>query len=64
MADEPARRVIPIELSSVITSLETITRELTKKLSSDEVAEVVSELCERLRAISQEKRGPDRPFTR
>ena len=62
--DEPARRVLPIELSSVVTTLETVTRELTKKLSRDEVTEVISELCERLRAIPDEKRGPNRPFTR
>ncbi len=47
-----------------MTSLVTVTRELTKKLSHDEATEVVSELCEQLRAIPDEKRGPNRPFTR
>ena len=58
-----ARRILPIELSSVVTSLVTVTRELTKKLSREEVTEVVSELCEQLRALPDEKRGPDRPFS-
>ena len=62
--DKPARRILPIELSSVVTSLVTITRELTKKLNHEEASEVVSELCEQLRAIADEKRGPDRPFSR
>jgi hypothetical protein len=64
VADEPIPRVLPIELSSVVTTLETVTRELTKKLSRDEVTEVISDLCERLRAIPDEKRGPNRPFSR
>lgn len=65
MPDEsPARRTLPIELSSVVSSLETLTRELTKKLSEEETIEVISDLCERLRAIPGDKRGPDRPFTR
>lgn len=65
MADEkPARRVLPIELSSVVTSLVTVTRELTKKLSREEAVEVIDELCEQLRGIPDEKRGPNRPFTR
>jgi hypothetical protein len=65
VADEnPARRILPIELSSVVTSLVTVTRELTKKLSNDQVSEVVSELCEQLRALANEKRGPNRPFSR
>jgi hypothetical protein len=59
-----ARRILPIELSSVVTSLVLVARELTKKLSRDEATEVVSELCEQLRAIPDEKRGPDRPFAR
>ena len=58
-----ARRILPIELSSVVTSLVTVTRELTKKLSYEEATEVVSELCEQLRAIPGEKRGPNRPFS-
>jgi hypothetical protein len=65
VADQtPARRTLPIELSSVVTSLVIVTRELTKKLSHDEAVEVISELCEQLRAIPDEKRGPNRPFTR
>lgn len=64
VADEkPARRILPIELSSVVTSLVIVTRELTKKLSHDEVTEVITELCEQLRGIPDEKRGPNRPFT-
>ena len=47
----------------MVTTLETVTRELTKKLNRDEVTEVISELCERLRAIPDEKRGPNRPFS-
>jgi hypothetical protein len=62
--DKPARRILPIELSSVVSSLVTVTRELTKKLSHDEAAEVVAELCEQLRALPDEKRGPNRPFSR
>ncbi len=65
MAEEkPARRILPIELSSVVYSLVTVTRELTKKLSHEEVTEVITELCEQLRAIPDEKRGPNRPFSR
>jgi hypothetical protein len=65
MADEElARRILPIELSSVVTSLVTVTRELTKKLNHDELTAVISDLCDQLRAIPEEKRGPDRPFTR
>ena len=61
---DPARRILPIELSAVVTSLVTVTRELTKKLNREEVTEVVSELCEQLRALADEQRGPDRPFSR
>jgi hypothetical protein len=65
MADEiPARRTLPIELSSVVTSLVIVARELTKKLNREEATEVITELCEQLRAIPDEKRGPNRPFTR
>jgi hypothetical protein len=65
MTDEnPARRTLPIELSSVVNSLVTLTRELTKKLSRDEATEVISELREQLRTIVDEQRGPGRPFTR
>ena len=65
MADEnPARRILPIELSSVVTSIVTVTRELTKKLNHDEAAVVISELCEQLRGLPDEKRGPNRPFSR
>jgi len=62
--EKTVRRILPIELSSVVTSLVLVARELTKKLSRDEATEVVSELCEQLRAIPDEKRSPDRPFTR
>lgn len=61
--DQPARRILPIELSSVVTSLVNVTRELTRKLSHEEATLVVSELCEQLRAIADEKRGPNRPFS-
>jgi hypothetical protein len=61
--ENPARRILPIELSSVVVTLETLTRELTKHLSRDETGTVISELCERLRGIPDEKRGPNRPFT-
>lgn len=65
VADQnPSRCILPIELSSVVTSLVTVTRELTKKLSHEEVTEVVSELCEQLRTLAEEKRGPNRPFSR
>jgi len=53
-----ARRILPIELSSVVTSLVTVTRELTKKLSHEEVTVVVFELCEQLRLMAEEKRPP------
>ena len=62
--EDAARRTLPIELSSIVTSLETVTRELIKKLSHEEATEVVAALCERLRLIPDEKRGPNRPFTR
>lgn len=61
--DETARRILPIELSSIVTSLTTVTRELTKKLSHDEAVEVISALCEELRRIPDDKRGPNRPFS-
>jgi len=65
VADEnSARRILPIELSSVVTSLVTLTRELTKKLSREELIEVVADLCERLSALPDDKRGPNRPFAR
>lgn len=62
--DQPARSSLPIELSSIVTSLESVTRELIKKLDRDEANAVVAELCERLRVMADEKRGPNRPFTR
>lgn len=65
VADEtPVPRILPIELSSVVTTLETLTRELTKHLKKEEVTAVVSELCERLSTMADEKRGPNRPFSR
>lgn len=65
MADEiPARLPLPIELSSVVVSLVTITRELTKNLNKDDATRVIVELCEQLQALPHEKRGPNRPFTR
>lgn len=65
MAEEkPDRRVLPIELSSIVASLVIVTRELTKKLNKEEVTEVITELCEQLREIPNEKRGPNRPFSR
>ncbi len=65
MAEEkPANRVLPVELSSIVTALEAVTRELTKKLSREEATAVVTDLCERLRLIPDEQRGPNRPFSR
>jgi hypothetical protein len=61
---QSARPILPIELSSIVVSLETLTRELTKKLSGDEARAVIAELCERLQTIPDDKRGPNRPFTR
>lgn len=54
---------LPIEISSVVTSLEIVTRELTKKLTHEQTMEVVNALCERLRLIPDDKRGPNRPFS-
>lgn len=61
--EETARRILPIELSSVVKSIEVITRELTKKLSREELTEVIDHLCEQLRRIPDERRSVDRPFT-
>lgn len=58
----PDPRILPIELSSIVTALVMVTRELTGKLNRDEATEVITELCEQLRAIPGEKRGPNRPF--
>jgi hypothetical protein len=60
---EPQQPDLPIELSSVVSALETLTRELTKKLTADQTREVVDDLCSRLRTIG-DKRAPDRPFTK
>jgi hypothetical protein len=62
--DNPVPRILPIELSSIVTSLVTVARELTKKLNKEEATEVVTSLCEQLREIPNDKRGPNRPFTR
>jgi hypothetical protein len=62
--ETPVPPILPIELSSVVTTLETLTRELTKNLNQEEVTEVVTDLCDRLRTIAGEKRGPNRPFSR
>ena len=66
MADEkPAGPILPVELSSVVTALEAVTRELTKKLSREETEQVITDLCERLRSLpGDEQRGPNRPFSR
>ena len=61
--ENPAPRILPIELSSIVTSLETVTRELTKKLDRDDAVAVITALCERLQHIPDEKRGPNRPFS-
>ena len=60
----PARSSLPIELSSIVSSLETVTRELTRKLSSAETEDVIADLCERLKRIPEDRRGAERPFTR
>jgi hypothetical protein len=62
--ENSARRILPIELSSVVSSLITLTRELTKKLSREELIEVIADLRERLSALPDERRGPDRAFAR
>jgi len=62
--EETQRRVLPIELSSVVATLVVIARELTKNLNRDEATEVIAHLCDELRALPDEKRGPNRPFTR
>ena len=60
--EDPRPQDLPIELSSVVSALETLTRELTKKLTTEQTREVVEDLCDRLRRIG-DKRAPDRPFT-
>ena len=64
MTEEASDRVLPVELSSVVTTLEILTRELTKKLTTEQTREVVDALCARLLAISDERRASDRPFKR
>ena len=65
MAEEkPTSRILPVELSSIVTALEAVTRELTKKLSREEATEVINDLCEKLRHMPDEQRGPNRPFSR
>lgn len=61
--DNPASRDLPIELSSIVITLETLTREMVRKLSREEADEVVANLCERLQRLPGDKRGPNRPFT-
>ena len=59
MADKNSvRRDLPIDLSSIVTSVETITRELTRKLSHQELTDVIAGLCERLRRIPDERNRP------
>ena len=62
--EDPIPPGLPIELSSVVSALETLTRELTKKLTPEQTREVVGDLCDRLRRIGNDKRAPDRPFTK
>ena len=62
--EAPGGRILPVELSSIVTTLEILTRELTKKLSPEQIREVVDALCVRLLAISDERRSSDRPFRR
>jgi hypothetical protein len=65
MTDENPASRLPVELSSVVTALEAVTRELTKKLSREEAEAVVTDLCERLQHLPEdEQRGPNRPFSR
>jgi hypothetical protein len=61
---DPARDELPIELSSVVSALESVARELTKGLSREEMTRVVAELGPRLESLIQEQRGPNRPFSR
>jgi hypothetical protein len=60
---DPADRSLPIELSSVVTTLETLTREMTKNLSVRESREVITTLCDRLQRYRDDQRSPDRPFS-
>ena len=64
MADLPEREPLPIELSAIVTTLETLTHELTKTLSDRQVKEVVAALCVSLHEMAEERRGPNRPFSR
>ena len=64
MVQDPQHSLIlPIELSSLVTALESVTRELMKKLNRDDVTLVIKELCARLLLIPGEQRGPNRPFS-
>ena len=64
MADQdPADRSLPIEISSVVSTLETLTRELTKNLSARESQQVIATLCDRLSRFPGDQRSPDRPFS-
>jgi hypothetical protein len=64
MVDREPARPLPIELSSIVAAVESVTRELTKSLSREQVTQVVADLCERLPALASEQRGPNRPFSR
>lgn len=63
MTDENTHRILPIELSSIVTAVVGVTRELTRRLNREEANQVITELCEQLRSIPNDQRGPGRPFT-
>ena len=64
MAEEDlADRSLPIELSSVVSTLETLTHELTKNLTERESRQVITALCERLARLGGDQRSPNRPFS-
>lgn len=56
-------RSLPIELSSLVSTLETLTHELTKNLTERESRQVITNLCERLARAPNDQRSPDRPFS-
>lgn len=55
---------LPVELSSIVATLDVLTHELTKTLSQEQTREVVKALCAKLLLIADDRRLPDRPFTR
>ena len=60
---DAAEHSLPIELSSLVSTLETLTHELTKNLTERESHQVITNLCERLARSPGDQRSPDRPFS-